>query len=84
VAETPYCSASDVSAIIETTLTDQQIESIIEMSDAHIDKLLGSQSTGDKLIKKLSILLTAKTIKTRQPTSTAVGEYRETHDPIQV
>lgn len=73
----PYCTASDVRLIINTTLTDEEIDSIIEMSDAEIDKRIGSQDASDKLIKKLSMLLTAHTIKTRQPQSYAVGEYRE-------
>jgi len=73
----PYCTASDVRLIINTTLTDNEIESIIALSDAEIEKRIGPQSASDPLIKKLSMLLTAKTIKTRQPQSFAVGEYRE-------
>jgi len=79
-----YCSASDVKLIINTNLTDDEITTLIETSDAYIDKVLGTQSTSDKLIKRLSMLLTAKAIKTRQPQSQAIGEYRETHDPITV
>jgi len=72
-----YCTASDVRMIINTTLTDSEITSIIETSDAEIDKRLGIQDASDKLIKKLSMLLTAHTIKTRQPRAQAIGEYRE-------
>ena len=72
-----YCTASDVRLIVETSLTDTEIASVIEMSDAEIDSRLGSQDSSDKLIKKLSMLLTAHTIKTRQPKSQAIGEYRE-------
>ena len=72
-----YCTAADVRAIINTNLTDDQVTSIIETSDAEIDKRLGAQSSSDKLVKKLSMLLTAHTIKTRQPKSQAIGEYRE-------
>ena len=72
-----YCTASDVRLIIHTSLTDSDITSIIETSDAQIDKRLGAQSSSDKVVKKLSMLLTAKTIKGRQPRSVAVGEYRE-------
>ena len=81
-----YYAAADVRLIIHTTLDDDdsEIESIIATSDAWIDKLLGSQSTSDALIQRLSILLTARAIKTRQPTATVVGEYRETHDPAKV
>jgi len=38
---------------------------------------LGAQSASDKLIKRLSMLLTVKTIKTRHPQSFAIGEYSE-------
>jgi glutamate synthase domain-containing protein 3 len=72
-----YCTVSDVKLVINTTLTDDQITGIIEMSDAEIDKRIGAQTEGDKLIKKLSMLITAHVIKTRQPKSQAIGEYRE-------
>ena len=72
-----YCTASDVRMIIHTSLTDTDIASVIEMSDAEIDRRLGPQSGLDKIIKKLSMLLSAHTIKQRQPMSVAAGEYRE-------
>jgi|GEM_PF-1562688 len=72
-----YCTASDIRRIIHTSLTDSEITSIIETSDPQIDKRLGTQSPSDKVVKKLSMLLTAKTIKGRQPRSVAAGEYRE-------
>ena len=71
-----YCTAADVRAIINTNLTDEQINSIIETSDAEIDRYIGAQDPSDKLVK-LSMLLTAHTIKTRQPRSQAIGDYRE-------
>ena len=72
-----YSTAADVRRIIHTSLTDSDIASIIELSDAQIDKRLGTQSTSDKVIKKLSMLITARTIKQRQPDSVVVGEYKE-------
>ena len=72
-----YCTASDVRLIVSTILTDADISSIITMSDAEINRRIGSQDASDKLIKKLSTLLTGHFIKTRQPKSVAVGEYRE-------
>lgn len=72
-----YCTASDVRLIVQTNLTDTEITSIIETSDAEIDRRLGVQDASDKLVKKLSMLLSAHTIKTRQPQSVAIGEYRE-------
>ena len=73
----PYCTASDVRMIIHTSLTDTDIVAVIEMSDAEIDKRLGPQSGSDKVIKKLSVLLSAHIIKQRQPRSVAAGEYSE-------
>jgi len=72
-----YCTAADVRLVVETSLTDAEITSLIEMSDAEIEGRLGPQSPGDRLVKKLSVLLTAHAVKTRQPGSVAVGEYRE-------
>lgn len=79
-----YCVASDIRAILSTTLTDSQITSIIEESDAWIDRVLGVQSATDKLIRKLSKLLTAQEIKTQQPINVTLGEYEERRDPNQV
>jgi len=73
----PYCTASDVRLIIKTSLTDSEIEALIEMSDAEIDTHIGTQNPTDKLVKKLSTLITAHAAKTRQPQSVAIGEYRE-------
>lgn len=70
----PYCTAADVRLLVDTDLTDDEIVSLIESSDALIDKTIGTQSASDKLIKRLSMLLTAKEIKTRQPQSYVVGE----------
>ncbi len=72
-----YCTAIDVRLVVDTDLTDAQIAGIVEMSDAEIDARIGAQSTPGELVKKLSVLLTAHAIKTRQPQSLAVGEYRE-------
>lgn len=63
--------------MIHTSLTDTDIDAIIQLSDADMDKRLGVQDGSDSLIKKLSVILTAYTIKLRQPASTAVGEYSE-------
>lgn len=77
-----YCTASDVRSIIHTGLKDSEIETIIELSDAEIDKRLGSQDSSDKVIKKLSMLLTARTVKLRQPGSVAIGEYSESGEGL--
>lgn len=79
-----YCEPSHVRLVIKTKLEDDDIQNIINWSDAEIDRRLGSQSATDLFIRKLSVLLTASTIKTRQPTSVALGEYRESHNPLTV
>jgi len=57
-------------------ITDSENESVIASSDAQITKRAGSRITGE-LAKKLSVLVIASTIKTRQSDSSAIGEYRE-------
>lgn len=76
-----YCVWTDVTRIISTTMGQTDVEAIIAQSDAWINKVLGSQTEGDKLIEQLSALLTAIEIKGLQPTSMGAGEYRETHNP---
>jgi len=73
----PYCAAADVRLIVHTGLTDAEIGSIIELSDAEIDRRIGAQDVSDKVAKRLSMLLTARTIRQRQPRSVGAGEYRE-------
>jgi len=73
----PYCTAADVRAMVDTALTDGEIAGIIETSDAEIDRRIGTQSDSDKLVKKLSMLVTAHAIRARQPQTQVIGEYRE-------
>lgn len=72
----PYSTPADVRALAATELTDTQITTLIEASDAEIDRRVGAQSSTDPLVRKLSSLLTARTIRASQPGSSAVGEYR--------
>ena len=55
---------------------------IIETSDAYIDRLLGTQDVSNKLIKRLSMLLTAKMIKMREPQSQTIGDYSESQSNV--
>lgn len=73
----PYATPADVKLIAHTSLTDPEIASLIEQSDAEIDKRVGTQSTGDVLVKRLSSFITAYTILQRQPESITIGAYRE-------
>ena len=71
----PYSTASDVRRVIHTDLTDTDITQLITQTDTEIDKQLGTQNPLDPLITKLSALITARTIKHRQPQSITIGEY---------
>jgi hypothetical protein len=72
-----YCTAADVRLIVHTSLTDAEIGGVIELSDAEIDRRIGAQDASDKVVKRLSMLIAARTIKQRQPRSVAAGEYSE-------
>lgn len=67
----PYYTAADVRTMVDTALTDGEITGIIEMSDAEIDRRIRVQSSSDKLINKLSMLVTAHMIRARQPQARA-------------
>jgi len=73
----PYCTPTDVRRVIHTSLSDLDIEAVILLSDAEIEKRLGTQDSSDPLIRKLSTIMSAHTIKLRQPQSLAAGEYSE-------
>lgn len=70
------CTVVDVRKIIHTSLTDAKIKGIITTNEAEITKKAGSRVTGE-LARKLSTLITASVIKTRQPDSSAIGAYQE-------
>ena len=72
-----YCTASDVRLIVHTSLTDAEIRGVIELNDAEIDRRIGARDASDKVAKRLSMLLTARTIRQRQPRSVGASEYRE-------
>jgi len=72
-----YSEPSDVRRLIETALSDDEIAEIIELCDAEIDRRIGPQNPSDPLIRRLSSLLAARTIKLREPKARAIGEYRE-------
>jgi hypothetical protein len=73
----PYSTPDDVRALVATELTDDQIRAIIDASDAEIDRRVGAQTPTEPLVRKLSSLLTARTIRASQPASNTIGEYRE-------
>jgi len=73
----PCCMVADVRAMVDTALTDREITGIIEMSDTEIDRRIGVQDSSDRLVKKLSMLVTAHAISAWQPYTQVIGEYGE-------
>lgn len=79
-----YCDYEDVRRIINCPqLENADITDMILASDAEINKRIGTQTAGDELIKKLSYLLTAQTIKGRYPDAITIGQYTEQWENIQ-
>ena len=74
----PYSEPENVRRLVDTTLTDADIVALIAESDAEIDRRVGPRVTGDPLARKLSALITARTILGRDPSTVSVGEYSET------
>lgn len=77
-----YCYPEDVKRIISTNMFDNDIQELIEEADAEIDQECGSQTAGDSYVKKLSMLITAFSIRTKDPNSVSLGEYRESNEVI--
>jgi len=70
----PCCMVADVRAMVDTALTDREITGIIETSDTEIDRRIGVQDSSDRLVKKLSMLVTAHAISAWQPYTQVIGE----------
>jgi hypothetical protein len=82
-----FCSISDVKMIVNTNLTDEQINSLIALADAEIIQKTGisnPQGEDAEVFRKLSMLKTAIMIKLRDPHAIAIGSYRESHWPIPI
>lgn len=71
------CSPSDVRLIINTGLTDTQIETLITLADAEIEArgFTSAKWTSD-LKKKLSMLLTAELVALNDVMSRGINEYQ--------
>lgn len=77
----PYSSPIDARLLVDTALTNEQIESLIELADSDLDDLLGSASMSTILKKQCSMRLTACMIVENQPSSVKMGglsmEYQD-------
>lgn len=74
-----YCTAADVKLIIETSLSDEDIGSLIALADDDLDEMSAGVTLSATDKKKCSIYLTAIKIAERQPTSYSVGSTRISH-----
>lgn len=66
------CTASEVQLIINTTMTDTDITSLITLADAEITAR-GLDTRNSNLKKTLSMFLTADLISSRDPKSVNLG-----------
>jgi len=74
------CTPQDVRLIINTKLTDGEVETLIGLADQEMaDRSLGDRPAKTKRL--LSMLLTASYIALRDPDSVSIGEYREATSP---
>lgn len=74
------CTPRDVRLIINTKLTDIEVETLIGLADQEMeDRNLGDRHA--KTRRLLSMLLTASYIALRDPDSVSIGEYREATSP---
>jgi len=73
-----YSTYTEVRRVINCPfLEDSDITALILQSDAEIDKMIGAQTAGDRLVEKVSVLLTAQVIKGRWPEARSIGEWTE-------
>jgi len=68
-----YCSADDVRLLVDTALTDGNIDSLIAFADDDLDNLLDGASMSSALKQACSMRLTACMIVENQPESIRMG-----------
>lgn len=68
-----YCTAAEVKLLIDTDLSDGDIESLIDWSDNETDQLTDGLSLGSSKLAQISARLTAIKIADRSPQSYSVG-----------
>jgi len=75
----PFSAPSDVRVLYDTGLSDGQLAALIEESDSLIGVLLGDP-VENPLLRRLSVLLTARAAALRDPRRVSVGGYSEESD----
>jgi len=74
--ETEYCAASDVRLIVNTSLTDANLETLIALAGQEIvDRKLTALNA--YTVKRINLLLAAELVALRDPQSKSIGEYAE-------
>ncbi len=77
------CDAATVKRYINTALSDSDIGLIVEDSDEEIYSDIGPQDAGNKEIRKLAALITARAIRNRDPQSVIVGPFSARQNPLE-
>ena len=72
-----YCVFGDVRARCDTDITDAELTSLIQESDAWLDLKLTMASLTVPMRRLLSASLTSIRAMLKDPNSQAIGEYRE-------
>ena len=72
-----YCVFGDVRMRCVTDISDPDITTMIEESDAYLDLKMDMSSLTVPMRRRLSATLTSIMCMLRNPTSLALGEYRE-------
>ncbi len=68
------CTAADVRLLVDTSLEDTQIDSLITLSETDLDDMLQGSTMTTELRRLCTILLTASLVAEQTPKTKAVGE----------
>ncbi len=78
-----YCDSDSVKRYINTALASTDIDLLVEDSDDEINNDIGPQDAGNKEIRKLAALITARAIRNRDPQSIIVGPFSARQNPLE-
>lgn len=72
-----YCTAADVTAIVDTDMTDPEIVDLINRTDARIKMSVDYGSLDALFLEDLSSTWTAYRVMLKDPAARRLGEYSE-------
>ncbi len=76
----PYSTLIDVRAIVDTDVTDDEITSLIEDTDAYMDAVLPTGTLNNLIKRMLSRTYTSYVCMRKDPNSRGIGSYNERRD----